>query len=346
MIDGIEHKKCVGECGETKPLSEFGAYKQGGKTYYRGECKECIRKIDAAKQKAKRADPKKNAKINEQRRERNKIPERKAIIKEQHSTPEYLARDAELQRIRRLDPEFREKYNEQQKKRLEDPVKRETKNAAQRISAMTEDEIAKKNAYERERRKDPEVKALKKMYDQKPENRAKNAALIRNRRKDPTKIATVRLWDAKHHYTKLGRGCKLINNWFDGCEMHHIWTNEYGNHDPDTVVCIPSEPHQAIKHCGDASEKANVKHGDGMIEITEYIYTWYKETNPTNTNTILWLQYILDATKERVARGWENTEGWKEHQEFKKNLIEKKMQEKFKTANKQVNEKENIDYWL
>jgi dTDP-4-dehydrorhamnose 3,5-epimerase-like enzyme len=120
-----------------------------------------------------------------------------------------------------------------------------------------------------------------------------------------------RISDAKHKFARLGYGNNYINEPFTNSDFHHLGTDEFGNHDPDTTVCYPHELHKG-GHCIYSTNIKRKKHGYGMIEKNTEVYLWYKEAYPKDINKIIYLEKVVAATKKRIENGWENAQGWGE----------------------------------
>jgi hypothetical protein len=131
----------------------------------------------------------------------------------------------------------------------------------------------------------------------------------REQRQNSETRPAVLLQDAKHAAKRRGIGWEPLNAQFENSHGHHLGTDPYGNHDPDTVIYIPKSLHSCEQH---SPFHIGIKLNQGMIKITKVILKWYQETYPKDIKSIEYLQQVLEATKERVANGWENAMGWDE----------------------------------
>lgn len=65
-----------------------------------------------------------------------------------------------------------------------------------------------------------------------------------------------------HDKRRKEMGSELINNWFEGCEMHHVNKKQ--------IICIPAEPHIHTYH--------NHNKPKTMIEINRIAFSYLSST--------------------------------------------------------------------
>lgn len=93
---------------------------------------------------------------------------------------------------------------------------------------------------------------IQKKYDEKHKEERKNYE-AEYRQTEAGKVAR-----RKVNHKRRGLGFLELNEPFEGSEAHHI--------NKDTVVYIPKELHQSVKH--------NVFSGEGMVEINNKVTEW------------------------------------------------------------------------
>jgi hypothetical protein len=104
-----------------------------------------------------------------------------------------------------------------------------------------------------EEKKIKRKKVDKKSYA-KRKSEIKSAMCFRQKWREKRREYWRRREDWAEHYNK----CEYANNWFEGCEQHHI--SKY------IIVCIPKELHRSVYH--------SLKSGKGMLKINDLVYEW------------------------------------------------------------------------
>ena len=65
-------------------------------------------------------------------------------------------------------------------------------------------------------------------------------------------------WKRREKWAKKMEDCTFLNDWFEGCERHHI--------NSVNIVCIPKNLHRSVSH--------NLKTGKGMGIINDLAFEW------------------------------------------------------------------------
>jgi flagellar biosynthesis GTPase FlhF len=177
-----------------------------------------------------------------------------------------------------------------------------------------EDVKERNNANQRKRFQSIEKKLKKKAYDSQQEIRDRENERKRKARHDPTKRDKLLTMERDHFHSRRGLGNDCINESLINGDYHHLGTDPFGNHDPDTTVWCPRKIHGSGHYL--FAPKLKI-HGQGMLQKNIEICKWYQETYPDDNENISYLQQVVEATQKRVDCGWENAPLWKEWLEYK-----------------------------
>ena len=110
-----------------------------------------------------------------------------------------------------------------------------------RSTKWAKDNREKYNAYKRAYANTPEYKAYQKAYHKEYMKAHQLKMEVKERAKSYRQTPNGKEHTAKYNsYRKRNMGHELLNDWFVGCEQHHINAQQ--------VVCMPKDIHRLYRH--------------------------------------------------------------------------------------------------